>query len=1139
MRIGIRGKLVTTLIITGVIPLLIAISITFFVGIRQSRETIGPRFQQLSEKARESIVLRLTASVRAIRNLAVLPLTVESLSSATMASEISPKISAWETARFDEQWPKLSEEDQPLKGILENPLAEMFTAFNSVENAFGEVFATDATGRLVAATEKTTDYWQADEDWWQKAYNDGQGQLHLSGVSLDESVGIYSTDICVPVKAIRDGQERVAGIIKGVLDASYVFEGIYDIDVAEGGISVLASDDGTIILGRYLLPLQKKLPPGVLPSISRGGSNWFTAEVQDGPDLLVGFARIELNERDFSFSTPWLVIVYQDVSHAFAPVRRLIWYISLPGAALILIFFFLGLYLVEGVVASPLSLLTQTVKRVARGDLTRRVQVSSKDEIGELASSFNQMVSNLEKRTSLDNMSLDMLSHLELSDVLSITMETLRTAFDAAFARIWVVGDGDLCDECIHADICKNRERCLHLKVTVGIYAKDEEYLRVPLGGLKVGWIAETRKPSMTNDLIQDEQLHNSEWLHERWLVSFAGYPLVAGKELLGVMALCGRRAISREEFMILGSFANRTAMAIQNAGLHSDIRELNLNLERKVEERTAELEMANVKLRRADQLKSEFLANMSHELRTPLNAIIGFAEVLRDGLCGELNREQMESVIDIHESGKHLLQMINDILDLSKVEAGKMELQLEKFSLPLAMNDVQSIVRDMVSKKHLSLQVNVPEDSPDVHADQVKFKQIMYNLLSNAVKFTPDGGSIVVDVALNNYEFLISVTDTGIGIAPEHQATIFDEFKQLDSSRSRRYEGTGLGLALTKRLVELHGGRIWVESEGAGMGSKFSFTLPAGKLDVETHRRKLEKLAIPSERPLEKIILVVEDNQQAAQLLCIYLTEAGYNTVVATDGNEAVEMAREVKPFAITLDIMLPEKDGWQVMQELKRSQDTHNIPVIIISVVDDQSFGFSMGAVGYLIKPIDKEQLTNTLDKLELATKTENAAPRTLVIDDRMEDLKLMGTILHNEGFRVLEASSGAEGVAKAIKERPDLIILDLLMPGMSGFDVVKALQGHPETRDIPIIICSAAELTPEDKEILNTQVKSIVRKGEDAKTHLLEAVRKIERCHPKLSRRPDKLSSEKLEQKENTGADAPELSRRAISESKTGEL
>ncbi|MFC1718049.1 ATP-binding protein [Candidatus Poribacteria bacterium] len=824
MRIGIRAKLVATLIIAGVIPILITISITYFVERSQRRDSISKNFQQMSEKARENIALKLTANVRSISSLSELPVTVNSLDYASQVSSLSPKVTAWQIEDVDRQWPELTKIDEPIKSILENPLAETFRAFNSVERAFGEIFATDRFGQVVAATDKTSDYYQADEEWWRSAYDNGRGRLHLSEVTYDESVGIYSVGICVPVRAVEnaDGKERVVGIIKAVLATTNVFSSIYSIDVGEGGLVSLVSDDRTIVLTRGFTSLQHKLPDGVNIGTYLGDSDW-----------LVGSARIELSE--FSYRTPWSVVVYQELSHAFAPVRRLIWYIVLSGAALILVFFLLGLYLIESKVASPLSLLTETVKRVASGELRQTVEINSKDEIGELTSSFNQMISNLEKRISLDNMSLNMLSHLELSDVLSTTMETLKTTFDAVFARVWLVGDGDLCDECIHADICTDKERCLHLKVTVGIYAKDEEYLRVPLGSLRVGQIAESGRPYMTNDLTTDEWMHNAEWMQRRWIVSFAGSPLLIGGELLGVLALFRRSPMSNEEFVILGSFANRAAMAIQNARLHSEVTELNLNLEQKVEGRTEELRMANVKLRRADQLKSEFLANMSHELRTPLNAIIGFSEVLRDGLCGELNEEQIESILDIHGSGKHLLDMINDVLDISKIEAGRMELQPGQFSMAEAMNGIQSIVRDMVDKKGLSLQIHVREGLPDIHADHVKFKQIMYNLLSNAVKFTQEGGSITVDASLNDDgEFLISVTDTGIGISPGDQETIFDEFRQVDSSLSRQYEGTGLGLSLTKKLVELHGGNIWVESEGIGTGSRFCFTLPIGEPDVE-----------------------------------------------------------------------------------------------------------------------------------------------------------------------------------------------------------------------------------------------------------------------------------------------------------------
>ncbi|MDQ1318035.1 MAG: hypothetical protein QG588_1691 [Candidatus Poribacteria bacterium] len=1094
----IRRKFNTILILTGIVPLLIAIFITHFEGISQRKEIIGKTFQQLSEKARDSMTMMLKEDIESIQQLSVLPNAIVFLETASIESNEKSRM---DSTAIEKKWEKLTEKDPSLKQLLENELAMTLKAFKTVEESFGEILVTDDSGRLVASTNKTSDYWQADEEWWQKAYNKGKGQKYIGKFGYDQSAKVYSLDICIPVFS-NDKSHKIVGIIKGVLDIPKFFDALDNIDPGEGGKVVLLSDTGKMIVSRNMVPVKEKIDPTMIPKPEMGNSGWFLMAGNDNPSMLVGFARISLNSAGVAFNTPWSVLAYQPVSYAFAPVRDMIWMVSIPGIGLILLIFVLGLYIAQKVFISPLRQLTYMAKRMSDSDLHQEVQIDTKDEIGELAKSFNQMASNLEKRASLDNVALNMLSNLKLQDVLNIVVETLKNTFNASFARVWLIGDDDLCSlvppsnertDCIHADICQNKEKCLHLKVTVGGYAKDEEYLRIPIGALRVGRIAEERKPSMTNDLASDEHIHNLEWLQSEGLVSFAGYPLLIGNELLGVIAIFSQRPISSEEFKMLGSFANRTSMAIQNATLHSEITELNLNLEQNVKNRTQELELANTKLKKADRMKSEFLANMSHELRTPLNAIIGFAEILRDGICGVLNEDQKSAVLDIHESGKHLLQMINDILDLSKVEAGRMELQLEEFPISKAMNEIHSIVRDMANKKGLNLQFFIPDDLPDILADQVKFKQIMYNLLSNAIKFTHQGG-ITVIAECKDKKFTISVTDTGIGIAPKDHEVIFDEFKQLDSSQSRQYEGTGLGLALTKKIVDMHGGRIWVESEGIGLGSKFIFTIPGiGSTEHTQSETLIHEMQSASKKKKGKTILVVEDNAPAAQLICIYLTEAGYDTVVINDGEEVIRKAREIKPFAITLDIMLPKKDGWQVMQELKNFTDTADIPIIIVSIIDDQNLGFSMGAAGYLVKPIDKEQFLSILDKIDLTPKQK---PKVLIIDDKPEDVRLIESTIISEGFDVLTAFDGVDGINQAVNNKPDLIILDLLMPGMSGFDVVKSLQENTEASKIPVIIITMKELTSEDRERLNSKVKSIVQKGEDARLHLLEAIRNIER-------------------------------------------
>jgi len=527
--------------------------------------------------------------------------------------------------------------------------------------------------------------------------------------------------------------------------------------------------------------------------------------------------------------------------------------------------------------------------------------------------------------------------------------------------------------------------------------------------------------------------------------------------------------------------------------------------LEQRIAEKTENLEKAIAALKRANKMKSEFLANMSHELRTPLNAIIGFAEVLKDKTCGELNTEQEDFVKDIHSSGQHLLQMINDILDLSKIEAGKMSLQYESFIVTDAIDEVYHILKGLASKKKLHLETTIQPDVQYVEADRVKFKQILYNLLSNAIKFTPQGGTIKTSAGITDDCLQVSVSDTGIGMKPEDKRKIFKEFWQADSSFSRKYEGTGLGLALTKRIVEMHGGRIWFKSE-KGEGSTFYFKLPraATSPSLQTEIKKEEEKQPPLESSSEKSgknaqsILVVEDNRMAAELLSVYLKGTGYQVIVAENGEEAVKMAKKHKPFLITLDIMLPGIDGWDVLSQLKSNQETEKIPVIIVSIVDNKYLGYSLGAAEYLIKPIGREKLMDAVNSV-ISNATQKEIPmKILVVDDDKNAIKYVSTILKKYGFEVFTANGGKAGIDLATSIFPDLIILDLMMPEISGFDVVENLRKHPKAKGIPIIICSAKDITPEEKEKLNGNILDIVQKGSHTKEDLLKSIKKIEQLY-----------------------------------------
>ena len=518
-------------------------------------------------------------------------------------------------------------------------------------------------------------------------------------------------------------------------------------------------------------------------------------------------------------------------------------------------------------------------------------------------------------------------------------------------------------------------------------------------------------------------------------------------------------------------------------------LRALTASLEQKVRERTAELEVARDQALTATQHKSEFLANMSHELRTPLNAVIGFSEVLLEKMFGELNRKQEEYLGDILGSGRHLLALINDILDLAKVESGHMELDLGTFELPAVLNSTFTLIRERAMRHSIHVSLDIDHRLGRFTADERKLKQILLNLLSNAVKFTPDDGALSLKAVLQDDGVEISVSDTGIGIEPEFQQKIFDEFIQV-GDRLQKREGTGLGLALTKKFIELHGGRIWVQS-AKGQGSTFTFTLPV----LPTPEKRLAPtVAKPDVHPHAPLALVVEDDPAAAKLLSIYLMEAGFSVEVAADGDAGFEKAKTFRPAVITVDIQIPKTDGWELLTRLKADQATASIPVVVVSIVDEPGRGFSLGAADYLLKPVDREVLARVIQRVVRSQARDQRGRSVLVIDDDPVILELMEAVLRPEGFEVLKAKDGRHGLQIARERNPDLVVLDLLMPEMNGFEVVDEMHGSPETASIPIVVLTNKSLSREEKDRLNGRIIAIRQKGEFHREDFVAQVRSL---------------------------------------------
>lgn len=549
---------------------------------------------------------------------------------------------------------------------------------------------------------------------------------------------------------------------------------------------------------------------------------------------------------------------------------------------------------------------------------------------------------------------------------------------------------------------------------------------------------------------------------------------------------------------LLIGFGASYTQLEL----LHGKVREAEETTKNALLERNLALERANQNLEQASRAKSSFLANMSHELRTPLNAVIGFSQVLEDETFGPLNAKQMKYVCNVESSGKHLLNMINDILDLSKIEAGKLELRKETFPLEATFDGIITIVKVLAIKKNITLNYEIDPLLTDIEADPKHFKQILYNLLSNAVKFTLEGGQVALCAkpkqgteSVGGDFVQISVSDTGIGIAPEDYDKVFAEFQQVDDSYSRKQEGTGLGLALSKKLVELHGGELSFSSE-KGKGSTFFFSIPLVHRADEAVKAALTRdIAVENGNnggPDRELILVIEDEPRSAELISIYLSQGGYRVAHAADGEEGVKLAAELRPSAITLDIMLPKIDGWQVLNALKKNPVTRDIPVIISSMVDDKVMAYDLGAVDYVMKPLNRKELIAKLESLKSSGKMQKSTSHILVIDDHVKTLDLINAFLEHYGYEVHGTTSGAEGLKLMKANHYDAVVLDLMMPEMSGFDVIDEMKRHPWGK-IPVIVYTAKDVSNEEQELLGEHIAALVSKGESS-SDLLEALQSL---------------------------------------------
>lgn len=503
-----------------------------------------------------------------------------------------------------------------------------------------------------------------------------------------------------------------------------------------------------------------------------------------------------------------------------------------------------------------------------------------------------------------------------------------------------------------------------------------------------------------------------------------------------------------------------------------------------------AELDEKADHLRRADELKSRFLSNMSHEFRSPLNSILALSGLLLDRSDGELTAEQEQQAQFIRKAARDLLDLVNDLLDLAKVEAGKVEAKPLDFRVADLFAALRGMLRPMLLNQTVELVFEDVDDIPPMFSDEGKISQILRNFISNALKFTERGEVRVSACLAVNGRVKFSVSDTGIGIAPEDQARIFQDFVQVDNPIQRRVKGTGLGLPLSKKLATLLKGDIRVESQ-PGSGSTFSVEFPL-RYEEEAQFALTPAALAPSETIGDRIpVLVLEDEIEMMMMYRSYLKNSAYHLLPASTGREAREALERYSPRAVILDVLLRSEDSWRLLAELKQNPRTRHLPVLIVSTVEDQAKASHLGADAYLVKPLERATL---LEKLAELTEAKSI----LIIDDDERDRYLLRQQFRESALVIREASDGAEGIREAAKVRPNAIILDLTMPGMSGFEVLEALQSGAATRDIPVVVCTSRILTEQERVQLEAQTAAILSKEVCREGHIAAAIHRTLRSH-----------------------------------------
>ncbi|HPD96829.1 MAG TPA: response regulator [Synergistales bacterium] len=968
----------------------------------------------------------------------------------------------------------------------------------SLKPDFLDFFLVDSrTGVIFLATEPSIEGLNRSGD----AYFTGpleKNGTYIKDIYRSEALGGEPTmTISTPVYCHQHGGEHITAVLVGRLDLE---NSLYALLRAREG---LGQTGEMVLVNRESIalntlakapdaPLRIKITAEPARLAAQGGTGVVEEKDYAGEKVLSAYTHLpELG---------WGFVVKMDQTEIYAPIAAMVRRILITGLAFFLLTVALALAVSRGL-ARPLESMAKISEKIARGELdARNTDEERNDEIGDLAGSINTMAERLQYRFGL----LEGLSSVTEAAVGSYDREGFaRAVFEVLMARIHahmgvfyvLSGDGKTFEPSFSAGMEPKAREPFDRETLEGILGfsslRDDVVVirQIPDAAPFVfrgpGGVVEAREimalPLLVSGSLEGliclGSLTSFQWEDEE-LVRECRHSLSTGLD----------RILASERMQEMTA-----QIKARNEELVSQTEELTRQSE-ELQEQNVELEHQRKMIEEANRLKSEFLSNMSHELRTPLNSILALSRVLqRRG--GQKEEDEAKYLDVIERNGRQLLDLINDILDLSKIESGRVEIRPSLFSLSDTVISLLETLRPVAIEKEIFLEADIPKDLPLVKTDDSRLRQILRNLLDNAVKFTPEGG-VAISVRNEGGEFVIRVKDTGIGIPKEELPFIFDEFRQVDGSSSRQFEGTGLGLAIAKKSAWLLAGRLTAESR-EGEGSTFTLSIP---MELDSFSQKAIEGPFMAGGEGKKVI-VVEDDVSVASTISSLLSRIGYEAIVARSGHDALRLVRQVNPVAMTLDIIMPEMDGWEVLQKIKGDPETSALPVVIISVCDEVDTAKALGADGYLCKPVIERDLSAEIQRVcgkdsgRVIVAGEASGRRTiLMVEDNDIAARQVKHLIEEEGIAFVEIAPGGQQALEYMKENtPDAIILDLMMPGVDGFSVLDQLRGRETTAGIPVLILTAKDLTREDlSRLRSNNVQQLVQKGDVDREEILRKIR-----------------------------------------------